>query len=516
MIVRSWTHAADGFRSCVPPRAWAKRVSSLLVLALSLSAALAPKAGGQEAGLSRAGAFLEPDHWIRGELARLASLGRIDATEAVWAWPLRRDAVQRVLGVAADGGGRLAEEVLRRFARESETGSWISALEVTGGWQASRGGLLTGTSFLEDVDGSSYSGPLAGADRSTGVARVRTEAGWGPLSVSVTAVTYGEARVDEAVIVGDLGPAALWLGRRRLGLGPTTRGNVVLSPVVAFDGGGVELPGGIALGPLGQLRGQFFLSRLDRSGVVGRPWFTGARLVLAPRPWLAIGLNRAAVFGGNGNSEGVSLWNLALMSAGITSYLGKDSGFENQVASVDVWMRTRVGATPLALYGEWGFDDIGRAPLNVPGIRFGVELPAIARGHAVSLGIEHGRFAGSCCGSPPWYRHRQLGDGWAVGGVPMGHELGGAGSQWDLRVGYFDEAPALSAVLRVFTRHRGEENMYAPDREGRSWGTGLAADWELRAVVVRGGVEAEVGEGGWFSRSLRVQAGWRLGGGRPD
>ena len=52
---------------------------------------------------------------------------------------------------------------------------------------------------------------------------------------------------------------------------------------------------------------------------------------------------RAVLFGGEGNTEETNPGNLLLMLAGFTGQLGKDSGFENQVASADFWLRATSG-----------------------------------------------------------------------------------------------------------------------------------------------------------------------------
>ena len=44
--------------------------------------------------------------------------------------------------------------------------------------------------------------------------------------------------------------------------------------------------------------------------------------------------------------------------------------------------------------------------------------------------MEYAHFAHSCCGNPPWYRHKQFPGSWALRDVPLGHSLGGEGTEW--------------------------------------------------------------------------------------
>ena len=114
-----------------------------------------------------------------------------------------------------------------------------------------------------------------------------------------------------------------------------------------------------------------------------------------------------------------------------------------------------------------------------------------------------------CCGNPTWYRHWLFTDGWTVTGTPLGHPLGGHGSEW---LG-FASADLLDArlrlTLRAFHRDRGGENLFAPDRAGIS--NGAAGGAELRAtsavdVLLRAAVEK--GSSGW--RQSRASAAVRV------
>src|SRR5690606_1243413 len=99
--------------------------------------------------------------------------------------------------------------------------------------------------------------------------------------------------------------------------------------------------------------------------------------------------------------------------------------------------------------------------------------PAVPGMESTSVGVEYTEFAASCCGNPEWYRHWSFPGSWATGDQPLGHPLGGHGSELLL----LTETHLLDARLRLhgrfFVRERGIENLYVPGREGRSRGGSL-------------------------------------------
>ncbi|NNM34155.1 MAG: hypothetical protein HKO53_13860, partial [Gemmatimonadetes bacterium] len=214
------------------------------------------------------------------------------------------------------------------------------------------------------------------------------------------------------------------------------------------------------------------------------------------------GLNRATIFGGSGNREDLTFRNVALMFIGITRQLGKSSGFENQVASLDLQTRFRVADLPLRFDAEWGFDDIGGAWTNVPGLILALEAPHLGRS-GLSVAVERVYMAPSCCGNPEWYRHGGLGDGWTDQGRLLGHPLAGHGSEWSLALHWSDDVWGLGT--RALRRWRGEENLFSPDWQGRSLGAEVSVSaWiggQLEAAV-RGAMEQ--GRSGWRAWNLET------------
>lgn len=487
-------------------------------LALALLGCMPAPASTQVAHGPPVRAHVALDHWSEDWIRSLAALGQADAGTALSLGFRSQGEVAAVLAESAAGNGtgpfgemslRLNEELA---IPDNPHAPSVSA-RARAGWRGNAGVLLGGSS--ERIPGGAwvYPGPIPAGSGNAESLAVAFDLSWGRFYGTLEVEHEGKQLRTGGTHLGvRLGAMDLWLGRQRMGFGPGRSGGIVLSGQVPLDGAGLrtarplDLPG--FLSALGRLRGSLVLSRMDRSGTVLNPWFTAARVSLSPRQWLSIGFNRAALFGGDGNVEGISAANVALMTLGVTSYLGKDSGFENQVASIDVWARTMLGGVPVAGYVEFGIDDVGVRIWATPAVIAGVELPALPGLGALRLGVEHSRFTRSCCGKPPWYRHGQLGEGWTDRGEPLGHSLGGHGTDWSLHVGHGAVGPVTHMSGRVFTRFRDAENMFAPDWLGRS--AGAAFDMTVRAagpIRLRSRAMWERGATGWQNWTVQVGAG---------
>ena len=448
------------------------------VLAIAM---YATGARGQEAGRALAEPYLPSDHWSQDALRRLAGLGLVDAGAALAAWPMRRNEVRAWLQTASEAGSGheafIALDALSRFDAEypAAGAATFATVRLRTGWIRTDDAMRAGETVRDETGKFVYPGPVGLAGQNHVRAGTVVDAGWRRLTAAVGVSTAGEDNVEEAWAAFDAGPLDLWAGRRSLGFGAARAGTIVLAPRVPLDGLGIRtsralhLPG--FLGVLGSVRGAMLVSRFESSGDVESPWFWAASLRLSPTAGFSIGLNRAAIFGGADNVQSLSARNVALMLMGLTSQLGKDSGFENQVASLDVWARTRAAGVPLALYGEIGIDDVGFSLFKAASFVAGIELPAVPGVRALSLGLEHARFPASCCGHPAWYRHGSLGSGWTDGGRLLANSLGGHGSEWTLHLGTASDRITVDG--RFFARRRGEENLFAPDREGSSRGIAL-------------------------------------------
>ncbi len=467
--------------------------------------------------------FLPADHWSRAAIRDLAALGFADPSAASRAWPIGRSELPELLVDPDEDPSRnllrqgltsaLTVRIDEEFGLPGRRGDGPRlALRSDGGWAGGMGGLIGGTA-VRDRNGSwAYPGPLAAETVTGGTWGGRATFAWSRLAVAVSARSSTRPdRVDQAYASVEAGPLDVWAGRHAVALGPGANGSVVLSGGVPFDGLGVRtnrsLRGPGPLRVLGPVHAMLLLARLPRSGTVERPWFTAARVTMAPTPSVVIGLNRAALFGGSGNVEPMTPGNLALMVLGVTSYLGKDSGFENQVASLDVWARGTVRGMPFAAYMEWGIDDIGVRFFRAPAVVAGVTVPRVPGASWLSLTAEHTYIAESCCGKPAWYRHGALGEGWTDRGRILGHPLGGHGTEWSVGGHTWQAGPLTFLSGRVFTRFRGPENLYAPNWTGRSVGGSGRAHARIGSLV---GLDAEThlehGRAGWRTWQARFGA----------
>lgn len=501
----------------------ARATSAATSLAAAAGASVNP--GDEHAG-PRAEGFVPVSHWSREALRRLAGIGLLDAGEAGDAWPLSRTRVRMLLREAharavQEGGAEeaLAAGFVRRFARDRRAPTSIRPVHPRGrleaGWTGRAGRLDGGAShWVEDV-GWVYGGPVAVADRSSAFVQATVELGLGRWAGVSVGLREGWARTEADEVYAFLarGGFDVWGGRRALALGPASGPGLVLAGGVPFTGVGIARPEGSMLpgflAALGPIRPTVLLARLDRSGPVERPWFWAARVGLSPGPGLSIGLNRAAIFGGEGN-EPVTLRNVALMLVGLTDQGGKSSDFENQVASADLLWRTGVGGVPLVLHAEWAFDDVGGAWFRVPGVLTAIEVPAVPGAEPLSLVVERVAFSTSGGGNPPWYRHGALAEGWTDRGRLLGHPLGGHGTQWEVRASL--DAPGEDAraggTLRLLRRERRSENLFAPERTGTSVGAaldlGVHGPGDVRFDMALGW---ERGDSGWRRWDARLAAG---------
>ena len=478
-------------------------------------ALLAVTVGPAPTGAQEHALYLPSDHWSRDALLRIGGEGLLDLAQVAWTWPLRVTEVEELLEdaerVALKRGQSSRYGYRSRLAAEfGQAGSlpFRYVLRTGPSWMSRRGQLLGGRTYWVEGEGWTYPGPTPeqnGEFWSEHLEAAVLIAGRVGASVRI-GQPGATAQLNEAFVDLDLGPLTLWGGRRALALGPSPRGGLVLTGEVPLGGGGLSLPNGFLLPwflrALGPVRITAQLARLDRNGSVATPWFAAARASLDIRPSITVGLNRATIFGGAGNREALTLRNVGLMFIGITGQLGKSSGFENQVASLDLQTRFRLRGLPLRLDAEWGFDDIGGAWTNVPGLILTLEAPHL--GHSgLSVALERVAMAPSCCGNPEWYRHGGLGDGWTDQGRLLGHPLGGHGSEWSLSLHWSNAVWDLGA--RTLRRWRGAENLFSPNWQGTALGGELSASvWigtQLKALVRGAG---ERGHSAWQSWHLET------------
>lgn len=298
---------------------------------------------------------------------------------------------------------------------------------------------------------------------------------------------------------------SLSAGKRELGFGSSRSGGVVLSETrieqVAIESTrAFRLPG--LLSAAGPLAASAALGRFDERRHPDQPLFFAMSAKLRPHSRLTLGLQRAAMFAGDSTGIAVTPRSVGKMLLGV---YGGTYSFENQVLSASVRLRLPTERVlPVTVYGEWGAEDSSGAWWNVPGRVFGLWVPAVPRLPALGFGVERTSFGGSCCGNAEWYRHFSFRGHWVTGDQPLGHPLGGEGTEW---LAYADLDPpgrGLHVDGRIFARDRGGENLFAPARAGHSTGGAATLSWRLfQQAELWAEAFAEAGDG-WSAHELRA------------
>ena len=347
-------------------------------------------------------------------------------------------------------------------------------------------------------------GTLAGRYAAAEVAGGRNDADW---------------RVRDWHVIGGFRSFGAWIGERAPDFGPGVGGGLVFDGRAAFTGGGVVLLNSVRLPSvlrwLGAWRGEAFLSRIDSSAATRHPWVFGSRVSLTPHPRLLLAATPAFMFAGEGQPP-FTFRNFKEM---VLTHGIKTAGreFENGIAAVEARWRPPLPGLPTVLYAEWGSDDNHGAWFKFPAVVAGVTLPSIPRVPTLSLGLERTSFAAPCssCNGcaceyyATWYRHYVFMDGWTLNRQPIGHPLGGDGTEWLLYGRIDDAARRLRIDGRVFTRDRRRYNVYAPAREGRSVGGRTAVEYRLTtALEVHVDAALERGSADWTASSLSAGVRW--------
>jgi hypothetical protein len=446
--------------------------------------------------------FLPPAHWARSALHRLAISGTTDITSTVLSWPASRAELFEWLDTARVGNNARAAFFRNILAAEERADRRVHA-QLSASFNRHTGVIRAGT--MERVNESyAYPGPETLPDQGTGTVsadlRAQLPAAFA-LAIRATAGT-DTSQLESAYLTWRSRPVEAWAGRRGFAVGARGADNLVLNEVGSFDGLGLSARRGVRIPFVGSVHPELMLARLSHSGSVRHPWFHAARVSIVPTANFAIGLNRAAIFGGDDHIE-VTAGRLLLMLIGLPDTETKDSDFENQVASIDLLWRTRIGNAPIGLYGEVGADDSGWAFVYVPGVIAGIELAELPALPELMLGLEVAHIAERTRNYPPWYQHGALADGWTNGGRLLGHSLGGAGTEIAAHGRVDAAAIPLQARGRAFLRERKGENLLAPLRQGRSAGGRLEIllPWRRTQLQLRGELESG---GDWQASSLAV------------
>ena len=484
-----------------------RRLGALLLLVAAPGAASAQ----EPTGATGPGGYLGAEHWAVRAAWRASELGLAPSYMPA----------QRLVPLT------MVEEALREAADAAALRS-PGVQDLADGWYArfqeefpARAGGADGASFARLRSASAGVGLLSRTGRvAPGLGQSPNHTGSDPLGETRGATAGAEGAVslgshvsvqvaarfepgDLDVPVADLGltagPWSLSLGRQAVGYGWGRGAGVILSGAEPFNRVELATTRPIRPLPMGPISLHLFFSRLSEERHEREPYFWGARAGWRPHPRFDLAIQRAAMFGGHG--ETITVRRLASMLIGDVVSVG----FENQIVSAAGRFRLPTEALlPLTLYAEWGAEDAAGAWFDVPGYLVGVETPALPGAPEITLGVEYASFAGSCCGNPPWYRHHAFLGSWAGDEAPLGHPLGGNGTELLARAG----ADLLDARLRLdtraFRRNRREENLFVPGRAGESTGMSAELTWRQGARSELGvALSGEQGEG-WKESDLRI------------
>jgi hypothetical protein len=489
-------------------------------------------AGALPARAQQAPVYLEPGHWTYDALRRLTTAGLIaGANSPAWAPMSVRHAYARFddAAEAADRNGRadlsrLAHAYAALLAEEADTVSSMAA-SLRLGWAAATGEALGGDGYYvgEDWEGAkplqAVSAPVVALEAHGHIASWlawSANGGW----------IADEWMVPAAMVTARFGPFDGWLGRQRLHYGIGHGGATVIGggrldvqelvprTQYVFEGAALAVrdpfryPGFLRF--LGASRIEAAVGRLDRVGRVDRPWVVFGRLMSTPfSERFTIGINRGAVFAG----DGIPITGSRLAGLLLGLHGGDHGEFENQVFSALAHYRSPLNWFPLAFYLEWGMDDTSGAVRDTPGTVAGLEVGPFPGPVAVSAGVEHTYFPGSWRGKPPWYRHVFYRGSWADEGRLFAHPLGGHGREILGHVRIDEPQHGRFIGAELYFRQRRFENLFAPEREGASWGGTLSTQQRVRAgTALRLDAGIERGDG-WHVAKVAATLRHRLNGG---
>jgi len=174
---------------------------------------------------------------------------------------------------------------------------------------------------------------------------------------------------------------------------------------------------------LGPFRFDFFVTRLESERAVSKPYLWGLRFDFKPLPYIELGLERTAMLGGEGRSEGLSTW--------WKSFTGKgenESGVEagDQRAGFDIKLTLPFQWQPFQLYFEAaGEDEAGGLPSHWAYLG-GLYLPGLFSIESVGLRVEYAdtTVKGFNSDKAVWYTHHIYKSGYTYKGHIIGHHMG--------------------------------------------------------------------------------------------
>ena len=519
----------------VRPTAVRAMLPVLAVIGLAISAepatAQQPKLGASELDLPSP--YLPQAHWATTALRRLDAAGlglpgydvgrrapRLGAVAAVFDHAARnaddpelRERAAAWLQLLQDEFG--ATPLTKPTSSSEWTGAPFVALSV--GAAASHAEGRVGTGIGYDEPPIEWSGTVPFDDETWAGAGFRTH---GALARFIGFAGAVETRGEDVVVesaygVVAAGPVVLWGGRRSLGLGAPESGAITLGDGHRFDGGGIHLSRPVMLPWIFRYLGPFDAEALltqakngDGVGVTD-PWLGAMRISIAPHSRLSMGATRAVMFGGE-NAAPITASRVWQMILGDPSVEGSGT-WSNEVFGWNVNWRPPLGSLPLAVFFEHGFDDASGAYWRAPAIITGVRLPFVPGLPALGLGAEYVYFSEASEKNPIWYRNYALTGGWTHERRALGHPIGGhgQGGYMHATLDLADSRLRLDAASWLYDR--GRENLYAPAREGRAFGTRLNIGWRITDALEMSAGAAHEDGAGWQETSARLQLRYSFG-----
>lgn len=437
---------------------------------------------------AHASSFVPPDHWAYSALRRLDAAGRLPSGSDVG----RRSIPQEEIAALFQYAQQYLDEFRAEFPAARAFSARTSYTYLTGQVNAGSGYDKFWSGAEPVPDHKQVDASLRGAFNAQRVA---------------ASATLTRARFEELQLIATTKYVGAWLGRRELGESSGHGGGLVLNRHW-FRGGGIYMTRPVNVPLLGPLRFESSLSRVrNRLNLNGqenpsKPFFWFARGSFEPIQAFRIGINRAMMFGGEGNLP-ITFDRLFNNIIGLNYTKNGENSFASQVLSVDGRLHPPVD-WPLQLYLEWGVEDAAGGWWHQPGILGGAEV-GITRD--VLLGLERTEIAKNQGSNGLWYQNAWFQGSWADNGVLLGHPLGGNGREW--RAFIYGGMPRLNGEFSLYTRERGSQNVFSPQREGRA--LGFFADLDVKLTQrsyasLRFEQERSRGDSAWSSTALRAAA----------
>jgi len=194
--------------------------------------------------------------------------------------------------------------------------------------------------------------------------------------------------------------------------------------------------------PLGLFKFTTFVTRLEEDRVVSEPLLWGLRLNLKPNPYIEIGLQRTAIFGGEGYSEGLSTWWDVIRGEG-----EDDPNVPgDQRAGFDMTLTLPFESQPFQIYFEAdGEDEAGGLPTKWAYL-MGLYLPRVASFEQIGFRAEY--ISNHVSDEPNvWYNHDIYQTGYTYEGRIIGHHMDTDSKDLFLEVSYL--IPEVNGKLSI-------------------------------------------------------------------